>query len=85
MFDVRSANRVINQMETGGANLQFRLSSVAMLSFFVVGLLLVGTCSAGTPTATATINSISASAIGGPLGTVTLRDSAEGLVITRKL
>jgi Cu-Zn family superoxide dismutase len=65
--------------------MQFRLSSVAMLSFFVVGLLLVGTRSAGAAIATATINSISATGIGGPLGTVTFTDSAEGLVITPKL
>jgi Cu-Zn family superoxide dismutase len=65
--------------------MQFRLSSIAMLSLFVAGLLLVGARPAGAATATATINSISATGVGGPLGTVTFMDSAQGLVITPKL
>jgi len=65
--------------------MQFRLSSIAMLSLFVAGLLLVGARPAGAATATVTINSISATGVGGPLGTVTFMDSAQGLVITPKL
>jgi Cu-Zn family superoxide dismutase len=76
---------VIKPMETGGPNMQFRLSSIAMLSLFVAGPLLVGTRSAAAATATATINSISATGIGGSLGTVTFQDSAQGLMITPKL
>ena len=65
--------------------MQFRLRSMEILSLFVVGVLLVGTRAAGAATATATINSISATGVGGPLGTVTFMDSAQGLVITPKL
>ena len=65
--------------------MQFRLSSIAMLSLFVAGLLLIGTRPAGAATATAMIHSISATGVGGPLGTVTFMDSAQGLVITPKL
>ena len=65
--------------------MQVRLRSIAILSFFVANLLLVGTRTAGAATATATINSISATGVGGPLGTVTFMDSARGLVITPKL
>jgi len=65
--------------------MHLRLRSIATLSFFLASFLLVGTRTAGAETATATINSISASGIGGPLGTVTFTDSARGLVITPKL
>src|SRR6202048_5476803 len=65
--------------------MQFRLRSIAILSLFVASFLLVGTRTAGAATATATINSISATGVGGPLGTVTLTDSPDGLVITPKL
>src|SRR6266851_6569659 len=65
--------------------MHFRLKSIAILSLFVAGLLLVGTRSVGAATATATINSISATGVGGPLGTVTFTDSPEGMVITPKL
>ena len=65
--------------------MHLRLGSIAILSFFVASFLLVGTRTAGAETATATINSISASGVGGPLGTVTFADSSGGLVITPKL
>jgi Cu-Zn family superoxide dismutase len=52
---------------------------------FVAGLHLVGTRTAGAATATATINSVTATGVGAPLGTVTFMDSAQGLVITPKL
>jgi Cu-Zn family superoxide dismutase len=65
--------------------MQFRLSPIAILSLFVAGLILVGTRPAGAATATATIKSISATGVGGTLGTVSFRDSAKGLVITPKL
>ena len=65
--------------------MHFRLKSIAILSLFVAGLLLVGMRSACAATATATVNSISATGIGGSLGTVTFKDSAQGLVITPKL
>jgi hypothetical protein len=48
--------------------MQFRFRSIAILSLFVANFLLVGTHTAGAATATATINSISASGVGGPLG-----------------
>ena len=65
--------------------MQFRLSSIAILSLFVAGLLLVGTRPAVGATATAAINSINATGAGGSLGTVSFMDSAQGLVITPKL
>ena len=65
--------------------MHLRLSSIAILSFFLVNFLLVGTRTAGAATATATINSISASGVGGPFGTVNFTDSAGGLLITPKL
>ena len=65
--------------------MQFRLRSIAILSLFVANFLLVGTRTAGAATATATINSIRATGVGAPLGTVTFTDSAGGLVITLKL
>jgi superoxide dismutase, Cu-Zn family len=65
--------------------MQFRLSSIAILSLFVTGLLLVATRTAGAATASATINSVTATGVGAPLGTVTFMDSAQGLVITPKL
>ena len=65
--------------------MQFRLRSIAILSLFVANFLLIGTRTAGAATATATVNSISATGVGGPLGTVTFTDSAQGLVITPKL
>ena len=46
---------------------------------------MVGTRTAGAASATTTINSISATGVGGVLGTVTFRDSTRGLVITPKL
>ena len=58
--------------------MHFRLRSIAILSFFLASCLLVGTRTAGAETATATINSISASGVGGPLGTVTFADSSGG-------
>jgi Cu-Zn family superoxide dismutase len=65
--------------------MQFRLNSIAILSLFVAGLLLVGTRTAGAATATASINSITARGVGGPIGTVTFVDGAQGLLITPKL
>lgn len=65
--------------------MQFRLSSIAILSLFVTGLLLVATRTAGAATASATINSVTATGVGAPWGTVTFMDSAQGLVITPKL
>ena len=62
-----------------------RLSSIAILSLVVTSCLLVGTRSVGAATAQATINSISATGGGRPLGTVTFVDSAQGLMITPKL
>jgi Cu-Zn family superoxide dismutase len=65
--------------------MQLRLRSIAILSSFVTGLLLVGTRIAGAASATATINSISATGVGAPLGTVSFVDSSQGLLITPKL
>jgi superoxide dismutase, Cu-Zn family len=65
--------------------MQFRVSSITILSLLVASFLLVGTRIAGAATATATINSISATGVGGPLGTLTFTDSLDGLVITPKL
>jgi hypothetical protein len=61
--------------------MRFRLSSIAILSLFVTSFLLVGTRTAGAATATATINWISATSVGGPLGTLTFMDSVDGLVL----
>ena len=65
--------------------MQFRYRSIAIPSLFVASFLLVGTHAAGAATATATVNSISATGVGEPLGTVTFMDSAQGLVITPEL
>jgi Cu/Zn superoxide dismutase len=65
--------------------MQFRVSSITILSLLVASFLLVGTRIAGAATATATINSISATGVGGPLGTLTFTDGPDGLVITPKL
>ncbi len=55
-----------------------------ILSMFVASFLLAGSPAAAA-TATATINSISATGVGAPLGTVIFTDSAKGPVITPKL
>ncbi len=65
--------------------MQFRLSSIAILSLFVAGIILVGSQNAGAATASATINSVSATGVGAQLGTVAFSDSADGLVITPTL
>lgn len=65
--------------------MQFRVSSITILSLLVASFLLVGTRIAGAATATATINSISDTGVGGPMGTLTFTDSPDGLVITPKL
>src|SRR6266436_7912682 len=65
--------------------MHFRVRLIAVLSLLVAGLLLVGTRPANAATATATVNSISATGVGGPLGAVTFIDSGQGLVITPKL
>jgi superoxide dismutase, Cu-Zn family len=61
-----------------------RLFLNAILSLFVASFLLAGTPAAAA-TATVTINLISATGVGAPLGTVIFTDSATGLVITPKL
>jgi Cu-Zn family superoxide dismutase len=65
--------------------MQFHLRSIGILSLLVASIFLVGTGTAGAETATATINSISATGIGESLGTVIFMDTAQGLVITPKL
>ena len=65
--------------------MQFRLRSIAILSLFAASFLLVGTPTAGAATATATVNSVSTTGVGGSLGTVTFMNGAQGLVITPKL
>jgi len=65
--------------------MQFHLRSIAILSLFVASLLLIRTRAASAATATAPINSISATGIGESLGTATFMDTAQGLVITPKL
>ena len=72
-------------MQNRSLNIQFHLRSIAILSLLVASVFLVGTRSAGAATATATINSISATVIGESLGTVIFMDTAQGLVITPKL
>jgi Cu-Zn family superoxide dismutase len=71
--------------KAGGPAMQSRLRSIAIVSLFAASFLLVGTHTAGAASATATINSISATGVGGVLGTMTFMDSAQGLVITPKL
>jgi Cu-Zn family superoxide dismutase len=61
-----------------------RLFLDAILGMFVASFPLAGTPAAAA-TATATINSITATGVGAPLGTVSFTDSATGLVITPKL
>jgi superoxide dismutase, Cu-Zn family len=61
-----------------------RLFLNAILSLLVTSFLLAGTPAAAA-TATATINSISATGVGASLGTVIFTDSATGLVITPRL
>jgi Cu-Zn family superoxide dismutase len=65
--------------------MHFRLTSIAILSLFVAGFIFVGSPNAGAATATATINSISATGVGAQLGTVAFTDSTGGLVITPTL
>jgi superoxide dismutase, Cu-Zn family len=65
--------------------MQFHLRSVAVLSLFAASFLLVSTRTASAATATAIVDSIDATGVGAPLGTVTFTDSAQGLVITPKL
>jgi Cu-Zn family superoxide dismutase len=72
-------------METGVLKMQSRLGSIVILSLFVAWLLLVGTGNAVAETASATINSITATGVGRSLGTVTFVDGAQGLLITPKL
>ncbi len=62
-----------------------RMTSIAILSLFLASFLMAETRTASAETATATINSISAGGVGGPLGRVSFADSAGGLVITPKL
>jgi len=65
--------------------MNLRPTLITILSLLLVGLQFVETGSARAATAVATINSISANGVGGPLGTVIFTDSAQGLVITPKL
>jgi Cu-Zn family superoxide dismutase len=65
--------------------MRLRSSLIAIIGLFVADSLLIGTPLADEATATATINSISASGVGARLGTVTFTDSAGGLMITPKL
>src|SRR5258708_29235899 len=83
--DVLWANYAIKAMKTGGTRMHFRLKSIAMLSLFVAVLLLVAKRTAGAATATATISSISATGVGGPLGTERLLDCHQGRMITTTL
>jgi superoxide dismutase, Cu-Zn family len=71
--------------KAGGPTMRSCLRSIAILSLFAASFLLVGTRTAGAASATATINSISATGVGWVLGTMTFMDSAQGLVITPKL
>lgn len=61
------------------------LSFIGIVSLLLASSLLAGTRTADAATATATINSISATGVGAPLGTVTFTDSAAGLAITPKI
>jgi len=61
-----------------------RLFLNAILSLFAASCVLAGTPAAAA-TATATINSISATGVGAPLGTVFFADGALGLVITPRI
>jgi superoxide dismutase, Cu-Zn family len=60
-------------------------SPFVLFSSLLAGLLLTWTQIARAATATATVNSISASGIGANLGTVTFTDTAGGLLMTPKL
>jgi Cu-Zn family superoxide dismutase len=62
-----------------------RPSLNTILILFVASFLCAGTGRADAAMATATINSISTSGIGAPLGTVSFHDSATGLVVTPRL
>jgi Cu/Zn superoxide dismutase len=61
-----------------------RLFLNAILSLFVASFLLAGSTAAAA-TATATVNSISATGVGTPEGMVIFTDSTTGLVITLRL
>jgi Cu-Zn family superoxide dismutase len=65
--------------------MHFRLNSTTTLSLLLASFLLVGTRTVGAATVTATINSINATGVSGPLGMVSFVDSPNGLVITPKL
>src|SRR5260370_32256429 len=63
----------------------FAVKSSAWLVWLGAALLLFPPPTAGAKTAAATISSISATGVGGPLGTVSFMDSTHGLMITPKL
>jgi superoxide dismutase, Cu-Zn family len=65
--------------------MQFRLSSTTTLRLVLASFLFVGTPPASGASATATINSINATGVGSPLGTVSFVDSPDGLLITPEL
>jgi Cu-Zn family superoxide dismutase len=65
--------------------MQCRLCLIGILSLLGASLFLPGVRTATAASATATINSITATGVGRPLGTVTFIDSADGLAITPKL
>jgi superoxide dismutase, Cu-Zn family len=66
-------------------NVQLYSSSVAILTLMVTSFLLAAPRTVNAATATATVNSVSATGIGGTLGTVDFSDTDKGLMITPKL
>jgi superoxide dismutase, Cu-Zn family len=65
--------------------MRLRSTLVVIVTTWMAGFLLAGTQTADAATAVATVNSISAAGVDGPLGTVTFTDTAGGLLITPKL
>jgi superoxide dismutase, Cu-Zn family len=70
--------------KSGGSKMRCHWRLIAVLGFVMI-CVLGQTRTAGAATATATVNSINATGVGRPLGTVTFSDSTGGLVITPKL
>jgi Cu-Zn family superoxide dismutase len=69
----------------GGTMMRLRSDLIVIVSSLMAGFLVVATGRAASATAEATVNSISAAAVGTRLGTVTFTDTAGGLLITPKL
>src|SRR5271168_1753762 len=65
--------------------MQLRLKSNVLRSLLAASFLLVVTGPAAADTATAKIDSITATGSGGSLGTVSFADSPQGLIITPQL